>query len=169
VAKGIEKIAYSEGLGCSAGRDVPFGRIDDRRHGQGRRAQLPHVFLAAQAWHDMALDRRALSGAQRIEHELGRSTDEGGCYFRASRAATLVYKGMIHTNAAVPVLHGPAGRRVESALAVVHSRFLEQHVPSWPLGTPHVPVIDHQRRDTTPVRANRNGCGPARPCWPARC
>ena len=90
---------------------------------------------------------------KRIEHEL--ETGDEPVYFPSLSARTLVYKGML--------IAGPGRRRssptsptsgVESALALVHSRFSTNTFPSWPLAHPYRFVAHNGEINT--VMGNEN-------------
>ncbi|MFD1051331.1 glutamate synthase subunit alpha, partial [Kibdelosporangium lantanae] len=69
-------------------------------------------------------------------------------------ARTLVYKGML-TTAQLPVFFTDlTDDRLESAIALVHSRFSTNTFPSWPLAHPFRYVAHNGEINT--VRGNRN-------------
>ena len=81
------------------------------------------------------LDRRCFVARKRIEHELETGADP--VYFPSLSARTLVYKGMLTTGQLGEFFPDLADERVESALALVHSRFSTNTFPSWPLAHPY--------------------------------
>ena len=97
------------------------------------------VFIAAAAGHaplaDIALDRRCFVVRKRIEHEL--DAGDATVYFPSLSARTLVYKGMLISYQVGQFFTDLADERVESALALVHSRFSTNTFPSWPLAHPY--------------------------------
>jgi glutamate synthase (NADPH/NADH) large chain len=136
---GIEKIAASEGLQVIGWRDVP---VDDTMIGQQAADAEPafrQVFLTTAEGHapltGIDLDRRCFIVRKRIEHEL---EADGGCvYFPSLSARTLVYKGMLTPDQVAPFFKDLGDERLESALALVHSRFSTNTFPSWPLAHPY--------------------------------
>src|SRR5581483_9513098 len=97
-----------------------------------------------QALHGLALERRAFVIRKRIEHEvtLGGQlpVDRGGepfVYFPSLSSRTFVYKGMLTTPQLDKFFLDLQDERVESALALVHSRFSTNTFPSWPLAHPY--------------------------------
>ena len=150
VARGhIERIAAEEGLRVLGWRDVP---VDDSSLGATARSVMPRfkqLFVApfAQVESTLALERMAFCLRKRSEHETG-------AYFPSLSGRTLVYKGMLTTHqlgAFYPDLSDPD---VESALALVHSRFSTNTFPSWPLAHPYR-LIAHNGEINT-VKGNRN-------------
>ena len=67
---------------------------------------------------------------------------------------TLIYKGMLTTPQLAAFFTDLADERVESALALVHSRFSTNTFPSWPLAHPYR-FIAHNGEINT-VQGNRN-------------
>jgi glutamate synthase (NADPH/NADH) large chain len=88
---------------------------------------------------------------KRIEHEL---PNEQRTYFPSLSSRTLVYKGMFTTPQLGAFFPDLADDRVESALALVHSRFSTNTFPSWPLAHPYR-FIAHNGEINT-VQGNRN-------------
>ena len=147
----IEKIAASEELRVIAWRDVP---TDDSMIGQMARDSMPtfkHVFLASAEGttplSGIDLDRRAFVARKRMEHETG-------VYFPSLSARTLVYKGMLVTQQLREFYPELDDERLESALALVHSRFSTNTFPSWPLAHPYR-LIAHNGEINT-VMGNEN-------------
>jgi glutamate synthase (NADPH/NADH) large chain len=154
VALSVEKIALSEGLRVLGWRDVP---IDDSMIGSqaaGVEPTFRQPFLAGDGLADMTLERRAYVVRKRIEHELGELTDEGGCYFPSLSGRTFIYKGMLTTNQLPEFFPDLVDPRVQSALALVHSRFSTNTFPSWPLSHPFRFVAHNGEINT--VQGNRN-------------
>ena len=90
---------------------------------------------------------------KRIEHELG-SLADGGVYFPSLSCRTFVYKGMLTTGQLPEFFPDLTDTRVESALALVHSRFSTNTFPSWPLAHPFRYVAHNGEINT--VQGNRN-------------
>ncbi len=153
-AKGIEKIVASEGLRVLGWRDVPH---DDSMIGESALAVEPSfrmLFLAGDGLHDDTLERRVYLVRKRIEHELGPLGTEGGAYFPSLSCRTFVYKGMLTTPQLAEFFTDLVDPRIESALALVHSRFSTNTFPSWPLAHPFRYVAHNGEINT--VQGNRN-------------
>jgi glutamate synthase (NADPH) large chain len=144
----VAALAAEEGLSVLGWRDVPH---DDRFCGAGARATMPRLaqlFAAADnGEHGLALDRRAFCLRKRIEHE-------AGLYLASLSSATIVYKGMLTALQLTPFYPDLSDPAYASALALVHSRFSTNTMPSWPLCHPYR-LIAHNGEINT-VRGNRN-------------
>ncbi len=152
-ARGIvEGIAGEEGLRVIGWRAVP---ADDSMIGPTARAAMPgfwHCFVADTAGRTgIELDRRLFVLRKRIEHE---APEQLPVYFPSLSCRTLVYKGMLTTpqlSQFFPDLNDP---RIESALALVHSRFSTNTFPSWPLAHPYRYIAHNGEINT--LQGNRN-------------
>jgi glutamate synthase (NADPH/NADH) large chain len=148
----FEKLAAAEAMSVVAWRQVP---VDPAGLGSSARQCMPgfgQVFVTAcpgVAGPD--LERRAFVLRKRAEHEIA------GLYFPSLSTRTIVYKGML----TAPQLGGfwldLADGRVESALALVHSRFSTNTFPSWPLAHPFRYVAHNGEINT--LQGNRNWMG----------
>ncbi|GAA2757018.1 glutamate synthase large subunit [Actinopolymorpha rutila] len=148
----ISDIAAEEGLDVLGWRDVP---VVPELLGRTSRAVMPRfrqLFLTARGTDDTALsgvdlDRRAFALRKRVEHE----TD---AYFPSLSSRTIVYKGMLTTEQLEPFFPDLSDRRMESAIALVHSRFSTNTFPSWPLAHPYRYVAHNGEINT--VMGNEN-------------
>ena len=145
----IEQIAREEGLDVVAWRDVP---TDPSSLGQTARSVMPRfeqlvVRAAGESVSGIDLERRAFCLRKRAEHE----TD---AYFPSLSCRTLVYKGMLTTHQLGEFFPDLSDPDMESALALVHSRFSTNTFPSWPLAHPYR-LIAHNGEINT-VKGNRN-------------
>src|SRR5215813_2245718 len=144
----VARLAGEEGLSVLGWRDVPH---DDNFCGAGARATMPRLaqlFVAAPAGDTgLALDRRAFCLRKRMEHETG-------LYPASLSSATIVYKGMLTALQLTPFFPDLSDPAYTSALALVHSRFSTNTMPSWPLAHPYR-FIAHNGEINT-VRGNRN-------------
>ncbi len=77
-----------------------------------------------------------------------------GAYFPSLSSRTLIYKGMLTTPQLGAFFPDLVDERLESALALVHSRFSTNTFPSWPLAHPYR-FIAHNGEINT-VQGNRN-------------
>jgi glutamate synthase (NADPH/NADH) large chain len=110
------------------------------------------VFLAAPGRDGLELDRLAFCVRKQVERE----TRERGvpAYFPSLSSRTVVYKGMLtpdQLRGFYPDLTDP---RLDSAIALVHSRFSTNTFPSWPLAHPYRFVAHNGEINT--IRGNRN-------------
>ena len=149
VRTGVAAIAAQEGLEVLGWREVP---TDPSGVGATARSVMPgfwQLFVAAERGDlsGLDLDRRVFPLRKRIEHELG-------VYFASLSSRTIVYKGMLTTGQLEPFYPELSDPRMESALALVHSRFSTNTFPSWPLAHPYR-YISHNGEINT-VRGNRN-------------
>jgi len=145
----IEAIAGEEGLVVLGWREVP---TDPSSLGRSALAVMPsfeQLFVAAadQESTGLALERLAFCLRKRSEKETS-------VYFPSLSARTINYKGMLTTDQLDRVFPDLLDERVESAIAVVHSRFSTNTFPSWPLSHPFR-FIAHNGEINT-VMGNRN-------------
>jgi glutamate synthase (NADPH/NADH) large chain len=152
----VAKIAEDEGLRVLGWRDVP---VDNTMIGQQAADVEPsfrHLFLAAAEGQPplsgIDLDRRCFVARKRIEHEVETGGDP--VYFPSLSARTLVYKGMLISYQVGEFFLDLQDERVESCLALVHSRFSTNTFPSWPLAHPYR-LIAHNGEINT-VMGNEN-------------
>jgi glutamate synthase (NADPH/NADH) large chain len=94
------------------------------------------------------LERMLYILRKRAEHEIEE------CYFSSLSSRTFVYKGMLATHQLRAFFPDLADERLESAIALVHSRFSTNTFPSWPLSHPYRFVAHNGEINT--VRGNRN-------------
>ncbi|HEY2430769.1 MAG TPA: glutamate synthase subunit alpha, partial [Acidimicrobiales bacterium] len=148
----IAKIADSEGLVVLGWREVP---VDDSMIGATAAAVEPtfrQLFVAGTnddaGLAGIELERRAFILRKRIEHEVD------GVYFPSLSCRTVIYKGMLSTRQLAAFYPELGDERVESALALVHSRFSTNTFPSWPLAHPYRYIAHNGEINT--VQGNRN-------------
>jgi glutamate synthase (NADPH/NADH) large chain len=171
--RNIEVLAAEEGIEVLGWRDVP---VDSSMLGEGAMSTIPQfaqIFLSCvgddgELLTAIDLDRRVYVLRKRIEHEIhvkagpdevneamgGQSEAHDGVYFPSLSSRTFVYKGMLTTPQLGEFYLDLADERVESALALVHSRFSTNTFPSWPLAHPYR-FIAHNGEINT-VQGNRN-------------
>ncbi|MCS5478214.1 glutamate synthase large subunit [Corynebacterium sp. YIM 101645] len=146
--RAIGTIAREEGARVLGWREVP---VEPTGLGSMALAAMPsfhQIFLAAGERTGIELDRVMFFVRKRCERELP------GVYFPSLSARTIIYKGMLTTPqlaAFYPDLRDP---RLESALAMVHSRFSTNTFPSWPLAHPYRLVAHNGEINT--VTGNEN-------------
>ena len=160
----VETIVKEEGMTFLGWREVP---VDDSSLGAMARDAEPiffQLFIAGEdsegnALSGLELDRAAWFVRKRAERELGnKGAGEGAgsetVYFPSLSARTVVYKGMLTTPQLRDFYLDLQDDRVESALAIVHSRFSTNTFPSWPLAHPYR-MLAHNGEINT-VRGNEN-------------
>jgi glutamate synthase (NADPH/NADH) large chain len=148
----VDKIVASEGLTVLGWRDVP---VQPDSLGSMARDVMPvfrQVFVAGPDGNLSGLDleRAAYVVRKRVEHE----AVEGSVYFPSLSSRTLVYKGMLTTPQLREFYPDLRDERIESALALVHSRFSTNTFPSWPLAHPYRYLAHNGEINT--VQGNRN-------------
>jgi glutamate synthase (NADPH) large chain len=150
VALAIDKLAAAEGLAVLGWRDVP---TDASALGAGALATMPRfrqVFVGGgpTGATGMDLERRVFILRKRVEHEVD------GVYFASLSSRTLVYKGMLTTPQITDFFPDLVDERLDSALALVHSRFSTNTFPSWPLAHPYRYLAHNGEINT--LRGNQN-------------
>ncbi|WP_394347609.1 glutamate synthase large subunit [Verrucosispora sp. SN26_14.1] len=160
----VEKYALVEGAELLGWRDVP---VDASDLGETALAAMPRVrqlFLAADRLTDtpagpagsplrgIELERVAFCVRKQAERE---SAERGvPAYFPSLSGRTMVYKGMLTPDQLPAFYPDLTDERVDSAIALVHSRFSTNTFPSWPLAHPYR-FIAHNGEINT-IRGNRN-------------
>ncbi|RLV50088.1 glutamate synthase large subunit [Nocardioides mangrovicus] len=145
----VEELAAEEDLAVLGWREVP---TDPSSLGPTAQSAMPsfwQVFVSGAHGRvsGMALERMAYCLRKRAEHE-------ADVYFPSLSGRTLVYKGMLTTEQLDAFYPDLLDERVESAVALVHSRFSTNTFPSWPLSHPYR-FIAHNGEINT-VQGNRN-------------
>ena len=137
----FEQIVQSEGQSFLGWRTVP---TSNKTLGETARASEPFVRQAfvgrdPQITDDMAFERKLYVIRKRAYNEIRTSTLDGAehWYLCSLSFKTIVYKGMLLTEQLTqyfPDLLNPA---METALALVHSRFSTNTFPSWDRAHPY--------------------------------
>jgi glutamate synthase domain-containing protein 1 len=135
----LEKIVAEEGLGIIGWRDVP---TDHSSLGATARASEPLVrqlFLKACAdcADELSFNRKLYIVKQRAINEIRRAGVDTHWYVASMSNRTMIYKGMlmpVQVDQYYPDLRDPA---METALALVHSRFSTNTFPSWDRAHPY--------------------------------
>ncbi|AQP44491.1 glutamate synthase large subunit [Tessaracoccus flavus] len=144
----IEAIADELDLDVVAWRSVPVDTSTLSPISVGAMPHFEHLIVAGRAgqW-GIELDRITFVLRRRAQHE-------AGVYFASLSSRTLVYKGMLTTQQLEEVFPELHDETMESALALVHSRFSTNTFPAWELAHPYR-MIAHNGEINT-VRGNRN-------------
>ena len=155
VVENIDSIVADEGLRVVGWRHVP---TDDSMLGGSARGVEPtfrQLFIAGEGLTGLALERRAFIVRKRVEHEVEVPGDsDGTVYFPSLSCRTIVYKGMLTTPQLEQFYADLRDERLESALALVHSRFSTNTFPSWPLAHPYRYIAHNGEINT--LKGNRN-------------
>ncbi len=145
----IEKLAATEELIVLGWREVPTDPAPLGSIARGAMPSFHQVFLASATGHSgLDLERRAFILRKRIEHEIA------GIYFPSLSARTIVYKGMLTAPQVESFFPDLNDERLDSALALVHSRFSTNTFPSWPLAHPYRYLAHNGEINT--LQGNRN-------------
>ncbi|MEG9225817.1 glutamate synthase large subunit [Aeromicrobium sp. Sec7.5] len=145
----IESLTAEEGLTFLGWRDVPVDPSILGNMALGAMPSFSTLFVTSPdgSLEGVELDRHAYGLRKRAEHE-------NDVYFPSLSARTFVYKGMLTTEQLDAFYPDLCDERMESALAIVHSRFSTNTFPSWPLAHPFRFVAHNGEINT--ARGNRN-------------
>ena len=132
----------SVGVTCRSTAEVP---------GKSAREVMPafrQVFVEKNGITGVELERHVYVARKHLEHAVPvmLGTNRGGVYFPSLSARVVCYKGMLTPNQLQRFYRDLQDPRVETALALVHSRFSHQHVPEL-AARASVPHAGAQRRD----------------------
>jgi glutamate synthase domain-containing protein 2/glutamate synthase domain-containing protein 1/glutamate synthase domain-containing protein 3 len=154
----LAAIVREEGQALLGWRDVP---VDDSSLGPTARSAEPafrQVFIgrASGVTDDQSFERKLYVIRKRIEHAIWNSdlAQRALFYIPSLSARTLIYKGMLTPTQVEPMFRDLADPAVESALALVHSRFSTNTFPSWPLAHPYRYIAHNGEINT--LRGNIN-------------
>jgi glutamate synthase (ferredoxin) len=135
----LEKILVEEGVELLGWRNVPTDNSslgETAREGEPRVRQL---FLKRPAGcaDEQAFNRKLYLINQRATNEIRRAEVDDCWYVSSISTRTIIYKGMlmpVQVDKYYPELRDPA---MESAIALVHSRFSTNTFPSWDRAHPY--------------------------------
>jgi glutamate synthase (ferredoxin) len=155
--KAFEKLVESEGLKVLGWRDVPTDNSSLGATAQSSEPFMQQVFIlrSPNLVDDLAFDRK-LFVIRKLAHTAIRASQIDAYWYPSSLSCrTIVYKGMLMT-AQVGMyfatdLHDPD---LESALALVHSRFSTNTFPSWERSHPYRYIAHNGEINT--LRGNTN-------------
>ena len=148
----IDAIMVDEGLAVLGWRDVPVNPDCLGITLAAGDARLPPAVRERPGGAaGIELDRKLFVARKRVEHEL---PAEQASYFPSLGSRTLIYKGMFTTPQLAVFFPDLADERMESAVALVHSRFSTNTFPSWPLAHPYRYIAHNGEINT--VQGNRN-------------
>jgi len=154
----FEQVVADEGLRFLGWRDVP---TDNSSLGTSAKAAQPlirQVFIdrPERLVEDLAFERKLYVVRRLVEKAISRSAipSRGDFYIPSLSCRTIVYKGMLNASQLQVFYPDLADERVESAIAMVHSRFSTNTFPSWPRAHPYR-YISHNGEINT-LRGNVN-------------
>ena len=144
----INQIAAEEGLSIIGWRDMPINSSSIGKTALSVMPEFKQVFIAGlNNETDIVLERMAFCFRKRIEHTMP-------IYISSLSSRTIVYKGMLTTGQLEQFFPDLSNTLVESAMALVHSRFSTNTFPSWPLAHPYRYIAHNGEINT--VKGNRN-------------
>jgi glutamate synthase (ferredoxin) len=152
----FEKIAAEEGQPVIGWRNVPTDNSELGNTAKSSEPFMQQVFLkrAADIADDKAFERKLYVIRKRAETEIHRAQVDPWWYASSLSCRTLVYKGMlmpVQVGQYYPDLQDPD---MESALALVHSRFSTNTFPSWERSHPYRYIAHNGEINT--LRGNIN-------------
>jgi glutamate synthase (ferredoxin) len=156
--KVFAKIVVEEGQQIIGWRDLP---TDNTTLGDTAKASEPamrQVFIqrAAELKDDRAFERKLYIIRKRATNEIRRAGFPGSEYWYIASLSqtTLVYKGMLNTVQVGEYFPDLADPDMQTALALVHSRFSTNTFPSWERGHPYRYIAHNGEINT--LRGNIN-------------
>ncbi|MCP5097110.1 MAG: glutamate synthase large subunit [Chloroflexi bacterium] len=154
----VEQIIHEEGQHCLGWRDVPTnnGMLGDTAiAGEPFAKQL---FIQRNSDLDdsdvLAFERKLYVIRKRAEHEIGALNADEPFYFSSLSARTIVYKGMLTSEQVGQYYPDLSDEEMETAVALIHSRFSTNTFPSWERAHPYRYVIHNGEINT--VKGNVN-------------
>jgi glutamate synthase (ferredoxin) len=154
----FEEVVEDEGQGFLGWREVP---TDDGMIGPTARRSKPvikQLFIARDPaiTDDDTFERKLYVIRRRARHAVRRLEipEKALFYIPSLSARTIVYKGMLNCDQLTPFYPDLQDERVESALAMVHSRFSTNTFPSWQRAHPYRMVAHNGEINT--LRGNVN-------------
>ncbi len=154
----VEEVIRQEGQDVIGWRTVP---TDDALLGETAKAAQPfirQIFIGAKGEFpdQLAFERKLYVirkvAENRIREELGAGREQ--FYFCSLSSSTIVYKGMLTTDQVDTYYLDLRDPLIESALALVHSRFSTNTFPSWDRAHPYRYLIHNGEINT--LRGNVN-------------
>ncbi len=154
----FEQVVRAEGQKFLGWRPVP---TDNSSLGETAKSEEPDVWMAfvgrsASIKDELAFERKLYVIRHRLFNEIRYAGAPGGSFFYipSFSARTIVYKGMLTTAQVALYYPDLSDPRMESALALVHSRFSTNTFPSWDRAHPYRYVAHNGEINT--LRGNVN-------------
>jgi glutamate synthase (ferredoxin) len=152
----FEKIVIEEGLRVLGWRDVPTDNSSLGNTAKSSEPFMEQVFIerSAPLVDDLAFERK-LYVIRKRSHNAIRVTQIDPCWYPSSLSCrTVVYKGMLMTAQVGQYYPDLSDPDLESALALVHSRFSTNTFPSWERSHPYRYIAHNGEINT--MRGNIN-------------
>jgi glutamate synthase (NADPH/NADH) large chain len=154
----FEQVLADEGLHFLGWRDVPTESSSLGASAKAAQPLIRQVFIdrPERLVEDLAFERKLYVVRRLVEKAVSRSAipSRGDFYIPSLSCRTIVYKGMLNASQLQVFYPDLADERVESAIAMVHSRFSTNTFPSWPRAHPYR-YISHNGEINT-LRGNVN-------------
>lgn len=159
----LERIIAEEGQGLLGWRDVPTNNASLGEMAKDSEPFVRQVFIEADyatkeklAGDALAFERKLYIIRKRAENEIRHAKVAGGQYFYFSSLSsrTIVYKGMLTPVQVDQYYIELKDPHMETALALVHSRFSTNTFPSWERAHPNRYMIHNGEINT--LRGNVN-------------
>ncbi|NJR40473.1 MAG: glutamate synthase large subunit [Leptolyngbyaceae cyanobacterium CSU_1_4] len=151
----FEQIVTTEGLKVLGWRNVPTDHSSLGNTAKLSEPFMEQVFIQRLAEMDEVAFERKLYVIRKLAFKALRASGENSCWYPSSLSCrTMVYKGMlmpVQVGQYYPELHDPD---MESALALVHSRFSTNTFPSWERSHPYRYIAHNGEINT--MRGNIN-------------
>ncbi|WP_271255267.1 glutamate synthase large subunit [Pseudanabaena sp. Chao 1811] len=153
----FEKLVEAEGLKVLGWRDVPTDNSSLGATAQSSEPFMQQVFIqrSPDLVDDLAFDRK-LFVLRKLAHTAIRAANVDPYWYPSSLSCrTIVYKGMLMTaQVGMYYAHDLRDPDMESALALVHSRFSTNTFPSWERSHPYRYIAHNGEINT--LRGNTN-------------
>jgi glutamate synthase (ferredoxin) len=151
----FEQLVTDEGMKVLGWRDVPTDNSPLGNTAKSSEPFMEQVFVLPDPTWDQMVFERKLYVLRKLSHNQLRLSQINPCWYPASLSCrTIVYKGMlmpVQVGRYYPDLHDPD---LESALALVHSRFSTNTFPSWERSHPYRYIAHNGEINT--MRGNIN-------------
>ena len=154
----FEQVVADEGLHFLGWRDVPTDNTGLGTSAKNSQPLIRQVFIdrPERLVEDLAFERKLYVARRLVEKAVSRSAipSRSDFYIPSLSCRTIVYKGMLNASQLLTFYPDLTDERVESAIAMVHSRFSTNTFPSWPRAHPYR-YISHNGEINT-LRGNVN-------------
>ena len=154
----FEDIVRQEGQEVLGWRSVPTDNLYLGETAKSREPFIRQVFIkrSADLHDDLAFERKLYVIRRQAENAIRYANIPGGDYFYIPSLSykTLVYKGMLTPRQVTTFYPDLSDPLVETALAVIHSRFSTNTFPSWERAHPYRYMIHNGEINT--LRGNEN-------------
>jgi glutamate synthase domain-containing protein 1 len=154
----FEDIVRREGQEVLGWRSVPTDNLYLGETAKSREPFIRQVFIkrSADLHDDLAFERKLYIIRRQAEHTIRYANLPGGDYFYIPSLSykTLIYKGMLTPRQVTTFYPDLSDPLMETALAVIHSRFSTNTFPSWERSHPYRYMIHNGEINT--LRGNEN-------------